>query len=135
MSALLLDTGILVEILAVPEASFVPSRIFDVIDTADRVALSVASIYEINQKTKIGKLTTNLIDQIIMDEIQGEGIEILPLSALVMAQAASLPWLYKGREHRDPFDRMLAATAISETLTIVSVDPAFDALNIDRIWT
>jgi PIN domain nuclease of toxin-antitoxin system len=36
--------------------------------------------------------------------------------------------------HRDPFDRMLAAQAMAERLTLVSRDPAFAALGVDAIW-
>jgi PIN domain nuclease of toxin-antitoxin system len=36
--------------------------------------------------------------------------------------------------HRDPFDRMLAAQALVENLTIVSADPSFDAYGVARLW-
>ncbi len=36
--------------------------------------------------------------------------------------------------HRDPFDRILIAQAITNSLTIVSVDKAFDAYPIQRVW-
>ena len=37
-------------------------------------------------------------------------------------------------EHRDPFDRVLAAQALIEGLTVVSRDPAFAAFGCDVIW-
>jgi PIN domain nuclease of toxin-antitoxin system len=36
--------------------------------------------------------------------------------------------------HRDPFDRLLAATALVEGLVLVSPDPAFDAYGLTRLW-
>jgi PIN domain nuclease of toxin-antitoxin system len=36
--------------------------------------------------------------------------------------------------HKDPFDRMLAAQALLEGLTIVSADAVFDALLVPRLW-
>jgi PIN domain nuclease of toxin-antitoxin system len=36
--------------------------------------------------------------------------------------------------HRDPFDRMLIAQAISESIPIVSADDWFDQYGITRIW-
>jgi PIN domain nuclease of toxin-antitoxin system len=36
--------------------------------------------------------------------------------------------------HRDPFDRMLAAQAIAESLTMVSGDPAFAAFGVTCVW-
>jgi PIN domain nuclease of toxin-antitoxin system len=36
--------------------------------------------------------------------------------------------------HRDPFDRMLAAQARAEGLSLISSDPAFRALGIETFW-
>lgn len=36
--------------------------------------------------------------------------------------------------HRDPFDRMLAAQAITESLTLISGDPAFASFGLDCLW-
>lgn len=36
--------------------------------------------------------------------------------------------------HKDPFDRLIAATALVEHLTLVSSDPAFDAYGLPRLW-
>jgi PIN domain nuclease of toxin-antitoxin system len=36
--------------------------------------------------------------------------------------------------HRDPFDRLIIAQAIVEQCPIVSVDPAFDAYPVERLW-
>lgn len=36
--------------------------------------------------------------------------------------------------HRDPFDRIIIAQAITEKIPIASIDKAFDAYSIDRIW-
>ena len=34
----------------------------------------------------------------------------------------------------DPFDHVIAATAIVEELTLVSVDVAFDRYGLERLW-
>ena len=36
--------------------------------------------------------------------------------------------------HKDPFDRLIAATALVEGLTLVSADTAFDAYGVTRLW-
>jgi PIN domain nuclease of toxin-antitoxin system len=36
--------------------------------------------------------------------------------------------------HKDPFDRLLIAQAIVEGIPIISVDVAFDAYPVHRIW-
>jgi len=37
--------------------------------------------------------------------------------------------------HKDPFDRLVAATALVEGLTLVSADSAFDAYDVKRLWS
>jgi PIN domain nuclease of toxin-antitoxin system len=46
-----------------------------------------------------------------------------------LAELVKLPM-----HHRDPFDRLIAAQALSEGLPIIGVDPALDAYGVQRIW-
>ena len=36
--------------------------------------------------------------------------------------------------HRDPFDRLLISQALVENIPILSIDSAFDAYPIQRVW-
>ena len=36
--------------------------------------------------------------------------------------------------HRDPFDRMLIAQALTSDLTVVSIDEVFDVYGVNRLW-
>jgi PIN domain nuclease of toxin-antitoxin system len=88
----------------------------DAIESADRVYVSAASIWEIALKVARGRLEvpTDLQDRLLE-------IGVLPL-AMEWEHArvsGGLPEL-----HRDPFDRMLVAQAIVEQLTIVTRDAA-----------
>lgn len=56
-------------------------------------------------------------------------IRILPLAFADTAQYCSLPL-----HHRDPFDRMLIAQAMTNSLAIASADTAFDTYPIQRMW-
>jgi PIN domain nuclease of toxin-antitoxin system len=61
------------------------------------------------------------------------GTRIAALTADICL-AATLDW-----EHRDPFDRIIAATCIVQRLALVSADPAFDGVAypagpLMRIW-
>jgi PIN domain nuclease of toxin-antitoxin system len=56
-------------------------------------------------------------------------IRVLPISFSDAEQYLALP-LY----HRDPFDRMLIAQAITNSLAIVSADHAFDVYPVIRLW-
>jgi len=54
---------------------------------------------------------------------------LLDISVEHTALVASMPF-----HHRDPFDRLIAAQAQIEQMTLVSVDDAFDAYDINRLW-
>jgi PIN domain nuclease of toxin-antitoxin system len=54
---------------------------------------------------------------------------LLPLETRHIEPLTTLPL-----HHKDPFDRLIAATALVEGLTLVSADPAFDAYGVTRLW-
>ena len=66
-------------------------------------------------KIKQGRLHSNTND--LITGIVSSGFIELPMTATHSALAASLP-----EYHRDPFDRMLIAQAISEPLRLLTVD-------------
>lgn len=82
---------------------------------ASDVYISSASIWEIVIKVKLKKLSAN-IDQII-DAISASGFTELPVTARHAAAVFHLSDI-----HRDPFDRILIAQAISEPLTFLTAD-------------
>ena len=103
------------------------------IAAADAVRVSPISFFEIGQKVRIGKwpemaphmdsLPARLIEQ------GGQTAAFTPEIALV---SSGLDWA-----HRDPFDRIVAATAILSGADLVSADRAFDSLGdarLRRVW-
>ena len=56
-------------------------------------------------------------------------MESLPLSESTAAVVETLPW-----HHKDPFDRMLIATAITHGLQLVSPDAAFIHYPVRVFW-
>ena len=54
---------------------------------------------------------------------------LLPIRLPHIARVADLP-----RHHRDPFDRLLVATALAERLTVVSTDRAFARYGVPVVW-
>jgi PIN domain nuclease of toxin-antitoxin system len=92
--------------------------------------LSVASIWEIQIKIKIGKLTlTAPLDLIIEAHQQKHGIRLLPIEYSHVLTLGILPL-----HHKDPFDRMLVAQAQSERLTLMTRDPELKKYPINTIW-
>ena len=84
-------------------------------DPYNDVAVSAASIWELELKIAAGKLES---DVELLEEVQRIGYRILPITADHAVAAARLPL-----HHRDPFDRMLIAQAQLEGLTLVTRDP------------
>lgn len=98
-------------------------------DRDAELLFSVASLWEINIKYGLGKLT--LPDRpgtYLPMHLDRHEIKLLPIDGAHAYAVADLP-----PHHRDPFDRMLAAQAQVEGLPIVSADDIFDAYGIRRI--
>ncbi|GGX24213.1 type II toxin-antitoxin system VapC family toxin [Undibacterium macrobrachii] len=85
------------------------------IQDATEVYVSSASIWEATIKASIGKLSVD-IDQLVA-EISKSGFQELPITAAHAATVARLPEI-----HKDPFDRILIAQAMSEPLRFLTAD-------------
>jgi PIN domain nuclease of toxin-antitoxin system len=97
------------------------------------IHVSIASFYEIAIKLNIGKLELGKpLNRFYTDVIQN-GLHILPISERHLTALVQLPQV---AGHRDPFDRLLIATAIAEEMTILTADSLFhlysDRINV--IW-
>ncbi len=85
------------------------------IESADEVYVSAASIWEASIKTGTGKLRAD-IDELHRKIAHNQFIE-LPVTAQHAGTSSTLPPL-----HKDPFDRILVAQAISEPLRLLTAD-------------
>ena len=96
---------------------------------AEIILLSPVSLFEIAQKVRIGKWPemAPLMDDLI-PSIERQKAEIAKLDPAICVRAGTMPWA-----HRDPFDRLLAATALHYGVPIISADPAFDGV-VSRVW-
>lgn len=110
------------------QLSFKAAEILE--DTDNDLCLSMASLWEIAIKLSLGKLTLQNPFHELPDVLEQLMIRILPISFADTECCSTLPF-----HHRDPFDRMLISQAINHSLVIVSVDTAFDAYPIQRLWT
>jgi PIN domain nuclease of toxin-antitoxin system len=101
------------------------------VDSATTVLVSPVSLYEIAQKTRLGKWPemAGTLDR-LFDILQQQGAVLAPLTAQICLAAGRDPW-----EHRDPFDRVIAATARDLDIAIVTRDRAMaTAPGIRTIW-
>lgn len=134
MSIILIDTNVVMALIEISQARPLPEVMSDRLRSAETVLMSAASVFEINQKARVGKIEDKQFNDSRLDALQNKGIALLSLTPETMARAASLQWTYRGRDHRDPFDRMIAATALERRAQVMSSDAAFDMLGIERLW-
>lgn len=99
-------------------------------DPANHKLVSVATCWEIAIKVGLGKLdlgesTTTFLPR----ELAANGFSLVGIDLRHATFVESLP-----QHHRDPFDRLLIAHSIIETIPIVSVDTHFDLYGVNRLW-
>jgi PIN domain nuclease of toxin-antitoxin system len=101
-----------------------------ILDPANEILISPASYWEIAIKVSIGKLTLHQPYEDFMDACLNKyGFTILPIDPKHTARVIGLPF-----HHKDPFDRLLVAQALVESIPIISNDLALDAYGITRHW-
>ena len=105
------------------------------LETAEVVYVSPVSLFEIGQKVQVGKWPqmAPVVDE-LPDQLARQGVLSAPLDARICLRAGTMTW-----DHRDPFDRLLAATSLETDVPLVSADAAFDVLAASgalraRVW-
>jgi len=114
-----------------PELSLRSKNIIS--DKNNQIFLSVGSRWEISIKTALGKLEVFADYELIIDDVIGNDIEILPINFAHTVIQNKLPF-----HHRDPFDRIIASQAIVENIDLISIDEILDSYFnnqiVKRIW-
>jgi PIN domain nuclease of toxin-antitoxin system len=99
-------------------------------DPDNECLLSLVSCWEMAIKLSLGKLKLpGAIERFIPEQLTANGFRQLEIGFRHVAHVASLAF-----HHRDPFDRLLAAQAIEDGLTIISADSVFRKYGVKRIW-
>ncbi|MBW4508343.1 MAG: type II toxin-antitoxin system VapC family toxin [Scytonematopsis contorta HA4267-MV1] len=101
-----------------------------IIDPLNDILLSPASYWEIAIKVSIGKYqVTGNFEAWMENQIQVNELEILPIKVAHVGAIVTLPF-----HHKDPFDRLLVAQALTEKIPIISVDAVLDSYTVTRYW-
>jgi PIN domain nuclease of toxin-antitoxin system len=126
---LLLDTQAFIH--AVKDRNPFPKKARTQLESLDRsVFLSTASIWEMGIKIPLGKLDFGLPLESVVERALAElGLSLLSVTPRHIYRTMSLDAI-----HRDPFDRLIAAQALEEGMTIVSSDKIFDRYRVERVW-
>lgn len=98
-------------------------------NTDNKKFISICSLWEMSIKLGLKKLEFNGSISEIIDLIEENDFEILPLSLAHIVEYQGLPFV-----HRDPFDRMLIVQAMVEDLTILTRDENIPLYNIKTSW-
>ena len=98
-------------------------------DEQNIIVVSIASLWELAIKQRLGKLNTKITLSEIQNHIIKREFKLLNISFQHLGTLDVLP-----HHHGDPFDHMLIAQAISENLTIISADRHFDSYPVKVIW-
>ncbi len=119
VSAVLLDTHAWVWSFSADHLLSPAAR--DEIAGADAVHVSPISFFEIGQKVRIGKWPemAGLVQE-LPKILEGQGGLNAPFTPEIALRASLWEW-----PHRDPFDRLIAATAMVSGMTLISRDEVF----------
>ena len=109
---LLLDTHVLLWLME--ESPRLSASAHSQLVSASAVYVSSASIWEIAIKSRLGKMED---PEIVVEQLESAGLKELQVTNRHATATARLPLL-----HRDPFDRLLVAQAIVETMHLLTAD-------------
>ncbi|MBN2389213.1 MAG: type II toxin-antitoxin system VapC family toxin [Anaerolineae bacterium] len=99
-------------------------------DRDNTVLLSVVSVWEMQIKSQLGRLTLHRsLTEIVTSQQQANGIQILPVTLTHVLALDTLPL-----QHKDPFDRLLISQANLEGATLLSKDAIFTDYAVKVIW-
>ena len=110
----LLDTHLLLWALGAPLKLNAETR--KIVDTSE-VYVSAATLWEISIKVALGKLKADVNE--VLAAVPTAGLRLLPITGEHAARVVRLP-----PHHKDPFDRMLVAQAVTEPMILLTNDKA-----------
>ncbi len=95
----------------------------------NKIYLSMASLWEMQIKYQLGKLKLSMPLDDLIEDLKTSGLyQILPIQENHILQLKNLPNI-----HKDPFDRMLIAQAMTEQLMLITDDEKIIQYPIDFI--
>ena len=123
----LIDTHVL--LWGLQDEAKLSERVRSLLPVAD-VWISVASLWEILAKVQVGRLVLPApVGDYLAAKLTANGVSVLPLTFDHVRRLEELPL-----HHRDPFDRILIAQSLNESMPLVSADQQFKRYEVELIW-
>jgi len=123
----LLDTHVVLWVLQGAPISGIAKNIMD--DVTSEVYVSIASAWEVAIKVGAGKLKYAGGVRAFLDDIALNEFNLLGIQEPHVEMVEKLT-----NHHRDPFDRLLIATAMTEGMTILTADENIQQYNVLWAW-
>lgn len=125
----LLDTHALVWALGEPDR-LSPRARATIADQATVVFVSLTSAWELAILQSLDRVRLKVpLATLFTEGLAALRFQLLPIRLPYVVGVANLP-----QHHRDPFDRLLVATALAERLTVVSADREFKRYGVPVLW-
>jgi len=124
----LLDTHTILWFLSEPEYLSV-SACDAILNTSNEIYVSMASAWEVAIKISLGKLSFDGGVDAFLQAINENGFALFPILPAHIALVSAMPF-----KHRDPFDRLLIATAHAEDMCIITKDANISNYDLDCLW-
>ena len=100
-----------------------------IIEGEDHIYLSMASFWEISIKKSLGKLDFGRSVEQAVNDFMNLGFYILDIKPRHIDISSNLPFI-----HKDPFDRLLIAQAVSEDMTLITKDGNSPLYAVKTVW-
>jgi len=107
-----------------------PQKSVRLVDNPDNsVFISAVSLWEIAIKMNLGKLDLKFSLDKLLNAVNASDFDILQIEDDYLKLLSTLPNI-----HKDPFDRLLIASAVTEDLTIITADENIQKYDVQWIW-
>ena len=100
-----------------------------ILDTSNVKYLSIASAWELAIKIGIGKLEFKGRVEGFIRLAENNGFTVLPIKTAHLYALETMPMI-----HRDPFDRLLVATALAEGMRLITADENIAQYDVPQLW-
>ena len=98
-------------------------------DAKNEIYISILSAWEVAVKVSLNKLDFDGGSEAFLSATVTNAIDLLGVKGDYIKIVEQLPYI-----HRDPFDRLIISTAISEGMTIITSDENIHGYTVSWIW-